>query len=118
MKKPDPDRKLVEECVGGLQKQITHAAEILERVRKYAKQGAKRGQNIDLTAVVRDALSELEESRRLTHAAVLDAPDPVMIQGDPVELRILVRNLLKNADEALAQCPTMSVSRFCSAFPV
>lgn len=105
MKKPDPDRKLVEECVGGLQKQITHAAEILERVRKYAKQGAKRGQNIDLTAVVRDALSELEESRRLTHAAVLDAPDPVMIQGDPVELRILVRNLLKNADEALCAMP-------------
>ena len=105
MKKPDPDRKLVEECVGGLQKQITHAAEILERVRKYAKQGAKRGQNIDLTAVVRDALSELEESRRLTHAAVLDASDPVMIQGDPVELRILVRNLLKNADEALCAMP-------------
>ena len=28
-----------------------------------------------------------------------------MIQGDPVELRILVRNLLKNADEALCAMP-------------
>ncbi len=99
--RPDADPKLVSACVSGLQKQITHAGEILDRVRSYAKQGADRSQPLDLAALLKDALEELRSSKRLQFPTLVDAPEPVPVRGDPVELRIVVVNLLKNANEAL-----------------
>lgn len=100
--RPDADPKLAARCAEGLQKQITRAGEILDRVRSYAKQGADRSRTVDLSALLLDVLEEFKSSRRLQFPVSADAFEPVAVQGDPVELRIVVVNLLKNANEALA----------------
>lgn len=101
LRREHPDPALVDACISGLQTQITNAGAILERVRSYAKQGADRDQPADLAALLRSAAEELKSSKRLKFPVEIDAPEALVVRGDPVELRIVAVNFLKNANEAL-----------------
>lgn len=103
------NRPLMAKCIDGLTEQLELAASIIDRVRRYAKGGADRSAAIDLAALARDVVREMAESKKLRNEVAVTAPaDPVMTAGDAVELRVLIMNLLKNADEA--QCASGVVS--------
>lgn len=101
------NRALMAKCVDGLTEQLELAASIIDRVRRYAKGGADRSAAIDLTALAHDIVREMEESKKLRSRVTIEAPrapdgtlEAVITHGDAVELRVLIMNLLKNADEA------------------
>lgn len=105
LKKPSPDPALTERCLTGLSDELGKAGEILDRVRSYAKSGAKRETPLDLTELIRATHNDLVKSRRLRVPVDIELPEALPVRGDPVELRILITNLLKNAQEAMADLP-------------
>ncbi len=53
-------------------------------------------ERVDLAALVRDVVAEVAASSRQS-ALELDAPEPVFVEGDPLGLALLARNLADNA---------------------
>ena len=101
LKKPAPDPKLTDRCLTGLSDELAKAGEILDRVRSYAKSGAKRETPLDLAELTLATCEDLKNSRRLKVPVETELPPSLPVCGDPVELRILVTNLFKNAQEAM-----------------
>ena len=116
-KQADADRSLVRACLEGLQNQITNAGRILEHVRSYAKQGASRDNVLDLSALAASAVEELRQSQRLHVEVEFRTSGPVHIEGDEVELRILVHNLVKNAAEAASSSRSLAAHSDSGAKP-
>lgn len=100
------DKPLADRCLKELTEQLKLATSIIERVRSYAKEGADRSKPVDLAALVLDVKREMTESRRLKRDVTIDHGTPpgtgFLVAGDGVELRVLLMNLFKNAEEALS----------------
>lgn len=100
------DKPLADRCLKELTEQLKLATSIIERVRSYAKEGADRSKPVDLAALVEDVRREMTESRRLKRDVVVAGATPpgqrLLVAGDGVELRVLLMNLFKNAEEALS----------------
>lgn len=100
------DKPLADRCLKELTEQLKLATSIIERVRSYAKEGADRSKPVDLAALVLDVKREMTESRRLKRDVTIDYGTPpgtgFLVAGDGVELRVLLMNLFKNAEEALS----------------
>lgn len=100
------DKPLADRCLKELSEQLKLATSIIERVRSYAKEGADRSKPVDLAALVLDVKREMTESRRLKREVTVDYLTPpgtgLLVAGDGVELRVLLMNLFKNAEEALS----------------
>lgn len=92
-------------CLTGLSDELQRAAGIIDRVRSYAKSGAARDTCVDFSALILETTRDMEKSGRLAAAVTLDLAEKTTIMGDPLELRLLVVNLLKNASEALRAYP-------------
>lgn len=100
------DKPLADRCLKELTEQLKLATSIIERVRSYAKEGADRSKPVDLAALVLDVRREMTESRRLKRDVAVRYVTPpdnrLLVAGDGVELRVLLMNLFKNAEEALS----------------
>ena len=82
--------------------ETTRASEIVERVRSYAKSSVSPlTAEADLAEAVRKALASFYAYVPNACSVVSDLPEHCIIQGDVLELEILVLNLLKNAAEAV-----------------
>lgn len=93
---------VIEEATREIARQAERVSSIVERVRVYAKGKPNVHQEIDLCAVTKAAYGVFRLSSELSNvrvAAELTAEAPVY--GDPLELELLVVNLLKNARHAL-----------------
>lgn len=108
MKRGAPDPVLAERCLSGMSAELDKAGEIIERVRSYAREGARRDQPVDFSALLSESLADMTKSERLTAPVTIDAAPGLIVSGDPVELRVLVINLLKNAQEAVFAAPEPS----------
>ena len=77
------------------------AAEVVERVRSYVKSRTRKCVDMDLTGLVREVVE-----RHIKHASTafkckLSLQPDVWVKGDPVELELVILNLLKNAQAAV-----------------
>lgn len=94
--KDDP----VAECaMEGAQNEARRMAEIVDRVRGYAKRQRRTPEPVDLGRTIDEALSHLKPGPQTTVRREV-APN-VFVAGDPLELELLVLNLVKNAVQAL-----------------
>ncbi len=82
--------------------QTKRASEIVDQVRSYAK-GDRRRSVQKLNDLVENAVSEIRKSTRRTGVmiAVNITDEPVMIEGNALEIELVVINLTKNAVEAV-----------------
>lgn len=90
-------------------RQCDKASEIVQHVRAYVKRREIVRQPVDLTriaAAVRRDLSIKHPAVRLEASLPLD---PVVAAGDPLEIELLLNNLVKNAVEAVAGTPEPAV---------
>lgn len=102
LEKDPVNKPLLLKCIDGLSEQLTLAGNIIDRVRSYAKGGAKRNDRLDLHALAEEVVREMGQSKKiLSNVCVRIPKHKVFVEGNAVELRVLIMNLLKNADEAL-----------------
>lgn len=91
----------------GAEKEARRIAEIVDRVRAYAKREKRSPRPVDLCARLEAAVAGACRSRNgevVTEYAPADAAGrPFLVEGDPLELELLFLNLIKNALEASAQ---------------
>ena len=105
---PDP---ILEQALSGAEKESLRIAEIIDRVRAYAKKERRSTVRVNLEDVLSQALANAKRSaERLPRAVVFErhihrVPNeaPFVIDGDPLEIELLMLNLLKNAAAAAAE---------------
>lgn len=91
----------------GAEKEARRIAEIVDRVRAYAKREKRSPRPVDLYERLEAAVAGACRSRNgevVAEYAPADAAGrPFLVEGDPLELELLFLNLIKNALEASAQ---------------
>jgi two-component system sensor histidine kinase TtrS len=73
---------------------------IVGKVRSYAKSDAKRDIRVDLSGTLKTVLSELRMKGIGGVQVASSVPEGLAVRGDPLEIELLLWNLLKNATEA------------------
>ena len=105
MRRGAPDPVLAERCLSGMSAELDKAGAIIDRVRSYAREGARRDLPVDLPALLSECLADMTKSDRLKVPVAADIRPGLIVSGDAVELRVLVINLVKNAQEAILSAP-------------
>ena len=93
------DDPVAERAMEGAQNEARRMAEIVDRVRGYAKRQRRTPEPVDLCRTIDEALSHLKPGPQTTVRR--EAAPNVFVAGDPLELELLVLNLVKNAVQAL-----------------
>lgn len=93
------DDPVAQRAMEGAQNEARRMAEIVDRVRGYAKRQRRTPEPVDLARTIDEALSHLKPEPKTTVRREV-APN-VFVAGDPLELELLVLNLVKNAVQAL-----------------
>ena len=96
---------VTEQAIGSLEHNSERIGSIVTRVRGYAKQKKGEMKSCDLTAIALSALNVLK-ALKFEHVEVTsDLPSEARVVGDPLELELLIINLLKNACSAVEKQP-------------
>lgn len=92
----------VADVAGRIVEQSKRIAEIVSQVRTYAKHGTEQRCRFNLNNVVKKAIATFRMSSIGSTALIEQQVDdaPFEVEGSPLELELLVVNLLKNAAEA------------------
>ena len=85
-----------------IRQQADRAAEIVERVRVYARGRASPRSMINLSEALKRSCSLFEASSGFQGEIRLDLEEDVQMEGNSLEIELAVRNLLKNSQEVLA----------------
>ena len=93
------DDPVAQRAMEGAQNEARRMAEIVDRVRGYAKRQRRTPEPVDLARTIDEALWHLKPGPKTTVRREV-APN-VFVAGDPLELELLVLNLVKNAVQAL-----------------
>lgn len=95
------DDERIAECLKALRAQLGRSADMIERVRSYAKRRDGRENPVDLKTVAQEVARELGQSKSSRTAVTLDLPEEkAVVVGNNLELFLLLLNLLKNAQRA------------------
>lgn len=97
---PDLKRPMMEECLRTIEAQSERAAEILSKVRAYAKGETSRLAPVRLDLLVEATVADLRQSGRIACPVEAETVRAV-VTGDELELGLAVHNILKNAAEAV-----------------
>ncbi len=102
------DREIVAGALGSSRRMRRLVSDLLLLARADAgRLGPRRG--CDLAAIVFDAIAEVRPVSG-EHALVLDAPEPVLVDGNPDDLHRLALNLIENAVSHTPQGCTVTAS--------
>ena len=95
------DETRIQECSKTLRSQLERSADMIERVRSYAKRRDGRENPVDLKAVAQEVARDLGLSKSSRTQVTLDLPEEAaVVEGNNLELFLLLLNLLKNAQRA------------------
>lgn len=93
---------VVDEATREIARQAERVSEIVERVRAYAKGSSDINQPVDLCVITKRAFNTFRSSNDLSGIRVTsDLCGEAPVRGDPLELELLIVNLLKNGLQAL-----------------
>ncbi|MDL2060166.1 ATP-binding protein [Mesosutterella sp. AGMB02718] len=100
------DRGTVVTSLQKISEQNERASDIVRQVRSYAKGNRERSPQ-DLAALARAAASDMAKTLQgsKTRLTLRIPPGPVPVLTSPLEIRIIVTNLLRNAAQALKDAP-------------
>ena len=95
------------QALAGAEKESLRIAEIIDRVRGYAKKKRREAVRLDLRRSLATALENAKRSAEKYRARVefvqTTAEVPLVIEGDPLEIELLMLNILKNAAAAATE---------------
>lgn len=82
-------------------------SDIVERVRSYAKAGARRHRRVELAGLVARAREIFGHGSLGEGVDVrIDVPDTLSVSGEPLELELVLVNLFRNAAAAMTDRPS------------
>lgn len=96
---------LLKESLEEILKEVKKSSELVDRVRKYAKSKSLNFERCDLAEIARKAKSSFESYDTRCRVA-LKVPDSAESVVDPLEIELLIVNLLRNAASAVASSET------------
>ena len=96
----DPD--IVAQVMDEVATQSTRAADIVDHVRAYARRREPQRESVDLARVAAAAADLFERSGRSPAPVARRLEGPAWVEADPLEIELLILNLLKNAADATA----------------
>ena len=101
----------LENGIRRIDNQAERAQAILERVRAYAKSKTERRQATDIGKLLDEAVKNFRITSRggIAEIRVKNAPESVFVYADPLEIELVIVNLLKNASEALRETPRAAI---------
>ena len=76
------------------------AAQIVEKVRHFAKPQASERVHSSFVRVVADAVEEFKGAKAI-EITITDESQGVMVQIDPMAIRLAILNLIRNAQQAV-----------------
>ncbi len=94
---------ILSESIEAISSETQKAAAIVDRVRSYAKSTppVSSEAKADLSEAIRKAINAFRLYVSTQCRLNVDIPESCMVTGDPLELEILVLNLLRNASDAV-----------------
>lgn len=100
---PDAVREILQQLAADGQR----AAEVVQRIRAFARKAEVQRGPVDLNAVIHDAVQLVRHDtiRRRVDIRFALAPEPLVVVGDHVQLQQVVLNLVLNALDAIAENP-------------
>ena len=97
----EEDSAVIEKSCAKARRQTERINDIVEHVCSYARTD-RRNLPINLSELIRETVAEAAQMKLIHHAVTLVLSDNVFITGNPLELQLVVLNLLKNSSEAAA----------------
>lgn len=103
----EPPQPKLRELLGELESEAGRAADIVQRIRGVISHGQLQAVPTALQPLVRGVLHELEPELAAHRCRVLDRVDAALppVLADPIQLQVLLVNLLRNAMEGLDTLP-------------
>ena len=99
-----PSNPTLEKATDAVNREAHRMTDIVDRVRGYAREKKSAHKPVDLASVITAAVENFrhyEEYRKYSPELLISAVPGAVISGDPLELEILLINLLKNAARAM-----------------
>jgi two-component system sensor kinase FixL len=105
---PVPNLARIEANIGNLIIQIDHAGGVVRRMREFLRRGRPHSSTVAIRELLTNALALARpEAASKDISITLDAPDDLpVVHGDVVQLQQVVLNLVRNAEEAVADART------------
>ncbi len=94
----------VYEGLDGIDEQTMRASSIVNKVREYVKSQSSRNKVLRLSDAVAEAIRQFRLTSIGSTPITVTQCDPVLttVQGDPLEIELIVGNLLRNSAQALS----------------
>lgn len=102
----EPERARLEETLGRLVDESRRTANVVRRLRDFLQHGTLHLESVDLLSLLERALASMRDSAAGGHVEMRCRADPLPpVQLDPLQIEIVLRNLLRNAVEAAQASP-------------
>jgi two-component system sensor kinase FixL len=98
---PDP---LINELIGKSLRETERAVDIVRRMRRFSASSEPARETVDINLLARDSVESSLSSAAVRPSVILEFdPNLPTVQADPVQIRQVMVNLLKNACEATSR---------------
>jgi len=103
-----PDLGEIRSILSDIVEDDKRAGKVIEGLRELLRKGETEVELLDLNALIRDVVKLLGSDALIRRVRMhLDvAAEPLIVAGDRIQLQQVVLNLLVNAMDAMADCPT------------
>ncbi|MGN1209485.1 MAG: PhnD/SsuA/transferrin family substrate-binding protein, partial [Duodenibacillus sp.] len=91
---------VVQKAIQGAEEESQRMADIINRVRGYAKRDVNRNDTVRLDEVASHAFGYYARHAVASARLIMPRPPEALVHGNALEIELLVINLLKNADQA------------------
>jgi two-component system, LuxR family, sensor kinase FixL len=105
MLKRNTDKEQLHETIRRMVREANRAANVVSRLRDFFRSGATHMERIGLNDLIRAVTDQFSEKAQRCEIDLIvgRAPDDLVLLGDRLQLEVVLRNLLANAFDALAE---------------
>lgn len=97
---------LLQKTIEAMAAESQRASNVLKRLREFFRSGTISVEQLSLAELIDDSVAPfIELARKANVRLEIDTPADAMLSGDRVQLEVVMRNLLANALQALAELP-------------
>jgi signal transduction histidine kinase len=102
-----PDVAELKEILEDIRRDDLRANEVIRRMRSFLKGTPFETKEVDLNVLAREAFDflSIQASARNVALYLREAPEPLRVRGDPIQLQQVIINLVVNSIDAMAKIP-------------